>query len=302
MGFERYVDFALDVPMYFVVREGRYINCAGESFRAFLEGKLPQLPGEKPLVSDWGEGFLGRVDPGTTHMVTYAIDDKVSMDSDFVTREEGGRLLRIVDGQIATEVTTTARTTYTVKNVGEEPITAYIKTDKRPDWTLDVKPPGTIDTTDALLVPAKVPKRGKTQVEIAWGKRAQKNVTIDTSISTEVLKVYLGGGKAPAEVKEKLDRILEIKRKLAETDAETARLKKQHTDMSSDQERVRANLNLLRKTKGNRDLEQQLAKKLAELETELGTLSGKLVRLSEERATLEREMVAIIRTVSLEAP
>jgi chromosome segregation ATPase len=117
-----------------------------------------------------------------------------------------------------------------------------------------------------------------------------------------VLKVYLGGGKAPAEVKEKLDRILEIKRKLAETDAETARLKKQHTDMSSDQERVRANLNLLRKTKGNRDLEQQLAKKLAELETELGTLSGKLVRLSEERATLEREMVAIIRTVSLEAP
>jgi hypothetical protein len=48
-----------------------------------------------------GEGFLGRVDPGTTHMVTYAIDDKVSMDSDFATREEGGRLLRIVDGRAA---------------------------------------------------------------------------------------------------------------------------------------------------------------------------------------------------------
>lgn len=52
-GFERYADHALDVPMYFVIRNKRYINAAGESFRAFLEGKLPQLPGEKPTIKDW---------------------------------------------------------------------------------------------------------------------------------------------------------------------------------------------------------------------------------------------------------
>ncbi len=55
MGFERYVDHALDVPMYFVMRGGKYINCAGESFRAFLDGKLPQLPGEKPNMKDWAD-------------------------------------------------------------------------------------------------------------------------------------------------------------------------------------------------------------------------------------------------------
>jgi glutamate--cysteine ligase len=55
MGFERYVDYALDVPMYFVMRGGRYINTAGESFRAFLEGRLPQLPGEKPVAKDWAD-------------------------------------------------------------------------------------------------------------------------------------------------------------------------------------------------------------------------------------------------------
>jgi len=53
MGFERYVDYALDVPMYFVRRNGNYINTAGESFRDFLEGKLPQLPGDKPTLEDW---------------------------------------------------------------------------------------------------------------------------------------------------------------------------------------------------------------------------------------------------------
>ena len=55
MGFERYVDYALDVPMYFVMRDGQYINTAGESFRDFLDGRLPQLPGEKPVVKDWAD-------------------------------------------------------------------------------------------------------------------------------------------------------------------------------------------------------------------------------------------------------
>ncbi|MFN0193799.1 MAG: glutamate--cysteine ligase [Aestuariivirga sp.] len=53
MSFERYVEYALDVPMYFVMRDGQYINCAGESFRAFLNGRLPQLQGELPTMKDW---------------------------------------------------------------------------------------------------------------------------------------------------------------------------------------------------------------------------------------------------------
>ena len=52
-GYERYCDYALNVPMYFVYRDGKYIDVAGERFGAFLEGKLPQLPGEKPRLSDW---------------------------------------------------------------------------------------------------------------------------------------------------------------------------------------------------------------------------------------------------------
>jgi len=53
MGFERYVDYMLDVPMYFVKRDGRMIDCAGQSFRDFLAGRLPALPGEQPRLSDW---------------------------------------------------------------------------------------------------------------------------------------------------------------------------------------------------------------------------------------------------------
>ncbi|MFD2648646.1 glutamate--cysteine ligase [Devosia albogilva] len=61
-GFEQYVDYALDVPMYFVIRDHKYVNVAGESFRAFLKGELPQLPGELPTVKDW-EDHLSTIFP-----------------------------------------------------------------------------------------------------------------------------------------------------------------------------------------------------------------------------------------------
>jgi glutamate--cysteine ligase len=53
MGFERYVDYALDVPMYFIKRGSTYIDVAGSSFRDLLAGRHPALPNEKPTLSDW---------------------------------------------------------------------------------------------------------------------------------------------------------------------------------------------------------------------------------------------------------
>ncbi len=55
MGFERYVDYMLDVPMYFVYRDGTYIDASGQSFRDFLAGRLPALPGEHPTMTDWAD-------------------------------------------------------------------------------------------------------------------------------------------------------------------------------------------------------------------------------------------------------
>jgi glutamate--cysteine ligase len=54
-GFATYADYALDVPMYFVKRDGRYIDVAGRSFRDFMDGRLPELPGEKPTLKDWAD-------------------------------------------------------------------------------------------------------------------------------------------------------------------------------------------------------------------------------------------------------
>jgi len=52
-GFDAYTEWALNAPMYFIMRNGIYIDCAGASFRSFLQGKLPQCPGEFPTMDDW---------------------------------------------------------------------------------------------------------------------------------------------------------------------------------------------------------------------------------------------------------
>jgi glutamate--cysteine ligase len=54
-GFERYVDYLLDVPMYFVHRGTDYLDASGQSFRDFLAGRLPRLPGELPTLRDWSD-------------------------------------------------------------------------------------------------------------------------------------------------------------------------------------------------------------------------------------------------------
>ena len=54
-GFETYTRWALDVPMYFVKREGRYIDVAGRSFRKFIAGELAELPGERATMKDWSD-------------------------------------------------------------------------------------------------------------------------------------------------------------------------------------------------------------------------------------------------------
>ena len=54
-GFERWAQYALDTPMYFVYRDGKYIDALGQSFRDFMRGELPALPGEKPTLSDWAD-------------------------------------------------------------------------------------------------------------------------------------------------------------------------------------------------------------------------------------------------------
>jgi len=54
-GYETYANYALDVPMYFAKRDGKYVDLAGRSFRKFMAGELAELPGDRPSLKDWAD-------------------------------------------------------------------------------------------------------------------------------------------------------------------------------------------------------------------------------------------------------
>lgn len=247
-----------------------------------------------------GEGFIERVEPNSTHFISYALDGKLSLNSDYSTKEEGAHLVSILNGQIVSEVLVQETTTYKIKNLNKDAVTAYVKGERRSDWTLANRPEGTVETPNALLVPVKVPAGKSAELPVTWTKTLVREVGIDTSLGGDVLVLYLKGGKVPKEIAKALQEVLDVKSQLQQNRQESARLRALHTDLSQDQERVRENLDTLRKTKGNQALQAQLAQKLAKQEEELGKLSGKLVELSEAEATLQRRMSVLIKNVRLD--
>lgn len=93
-GFERYLNYMLNVPMYFVKREGSYINCAGLDFKDFLAGKLAPLMGETPTLSDW-EDHLSTAFPEVRlkNFIEMRGADSVSKDKVPYLAEFWGKLL-----------------------------------------------------------------------------------------------------------------------------------------------------------------------------------------------------------------
>jgi hypothetical protein len=248
-----------------------------------------------------GEGFVERMEKGTTAFVTFSIDGNVSLTSKYGNRQEGLRLLKIIDGQIVSEVLQIQSSTYQVANRHETPITAFVKTPRRTGWKLRGQPADTVTTPDALMVPVAVAGAGKGELKVEWVKKVTRRVGIDTSMSTSLLRVYLESGKAPPAIAKQLKAVLEIKRKIGDLEREVRHVEKLHRDLEADQKRVRHNLRMLGKTKGNVDLRRELEQKLGNQERELGRLSARLVRASEERAGLDKKLVVLIRSVTLDA-
>jgi len=247
-----------------------------------------------------GEGFVERMQSGRTSFLTFAVDGNVLLDSHGGSREEGVQLIRIIDGLIVSEMQRIESTTYEVKNKHAEAQRAYIRTPKRPGWELRQKPEGTVETPEAFVIPLNVPAKGEAKIDVELAQRVERNLAFDSNETIELFRVYLRGGKAPPAIAKALDQVINLNAKVLDKRKEDERVRMQHDQLSRDQDRVRANLNVLRKTPGNEPLRNELAQKLAKLEGDLGKLSGRLVALSEEIAELQAQMKVLIEGITLD--
>ncbi len=181
-----------------------------------------------------GEGFLDRMEQGSTTFLTYSIDGKVVMAPTSRNSQEGMRLLKIIDGMIVSEVLEVSSSIYKVDNRHDEEVVAYVKTAKRSGWKLRNQPAGTVELPNSYVVPVTVDKGGSKELKVDWVKPVVRRVSIDTSLSTNVLKLYLASGKAPADVQKNIDKILKLKQRISDIEEDHSRHQKQHREASRD--------------------------------------------------------------------
>ncbi len=249
-----------------------------------------------------GEGFLERMEKGQTLFLTYAIDGNVTMTQTQSYGEEALRLLKIHRGMIESEVLRIARGVFTVTNNHDSTLVAYVKS-ARPsaEHKLRDAPKGTVETPEASYLPVSIPARARRELKVEWIAPVRRWIAVDTSLAGSVLRLFLGKGEVPASVKPTLEKVLVAKEKLDKVEAELARIRNLKGELEEDQHRVRANLDLLRKVKGNDALKTKLTRNLASLEDQLSKQTALYVKLDEEKAALQAEMRTLIGQISFES-
>lgn len=248
-----------------------------------------------------GEAFLERLNKDQTIFLTYAIDPHVSMTRKEVYSSAPVRLLKIHGGMIVSEVMRIYRTRYTVTNHHEKPITAYVKSIRRAGYKLRTKAKGIVGGSNAIYAPITV-KPGTTRVlTVEWVSPVRRRLAINTHLAMTVLKMYIGTGKVPPRIKPILDKIIGARVRINNLSAEIGRIWRVRRTLEADQRRVRANLKLLRKVRGNARLKARLLKSLGNLEVRLSRLTARYVKLDEKRAGLRAKMRIWIGQITLDA-
>lgn len=249
-----------------------------------------------------GEGFVGRMARGATTFLTFALDGSVSFKPTASSGEEVVRLLRIGGGQILSEVLQISVSEHEITNHHELPITAVVKS-RSPGsaYKLRSTAKDLVSTPSSAYVPIEVPA-GKTRtLKIEWVTPVKRWLAVDTSMAQTVLKLFASSGSVPDAIKPVLEQILGAQQRLSQIEQQLGRIERLKHELAADQDRVRENLDLLRKVKGNAELQGKLTRSLAELETKLSGLTAELVKLDEEKARLRGTLEALIGQIKLDA-
>lgn len=246
-----------------------------------------------------GEGFVDRVHEGDTTFIPYAVDDKVRLDALRGEKEEGVRLLSIVDGQITSEAKRVNTITYTVRNQRDEAVKVWVRRAKRTGWKLEAPTDGVVDVGGVRFLPITVPPRSEAKLAAREVTPVTRRFGITSVQATEILGIYVGSQAADAALKGPLEEVLKIKKRLGEIGRESATLETKKTRWEGAQERLRANLERLKETKGNGALIKAQVHKLADADKELSKIVAQQVKLDDERARLEAKMIVLFEAIHL---
>jgi len=243
-----------------------------------------------------GDGLIDDLGQGDERLVSYAVDTGVEVDPE---PKGGDRIqmgMKVVRGVLYTTVKETSHVVYALKNRTDDDRVVLIEHPRRDDWEL-IEPEQADETTRNLY---------RLRVELPAGESAELSVREEhpvtehvylTSESLERIAVYMRWRQIPDAVKQALQKIIDMKREIADVDRQIAEKEERLTQIAEEQDRIRQNMEQL---DHDSELYGKYVTKLSAQEDEFEQIRTDIAKLTDERNGLQKELEDYISKLTVE--
>jgi hypothetical protein len=246
-----------------------------------------------------GEALAARIEKNSSNFVPFAQDGRIRVQLDEENLEQGMTLLKLVQGVLTVDTKMITKYSYDVDNGSGEEVTLYVRRERKPGWKL-VGAEGVIEEGGAYYLPIKLPKSGRTKVTVEEQTPVKRTVDIWNSVGRQAIALFISDAKSDQKVVAQLKEALNLQGRSGSLDDQIANLEEQRNTLSTRQNEVRANLQVLGKSSKNEDLKKKLEATMAQLETSLNDVTRKLVQLSMERGEVRDRLAVLMKSITIE--
>jgi len=248
-----------------------------------------------------GQGVVDPLPAGATATVPFALERSVAIDVDRKFDEQGVRVAKIENGELAIERDRVTRTTYRVRNGADVPAKLLVKHPRVVGARLFEPPKGTEDNvgTGAALVPAAIAAHATGELVVDERVTERQAAAWFSVLADNAVKAYLADPKSNGDVARKLSAAWTIRNDVVKKRDARAKLQQESDNLSKATEETRRNLRAIEKNKTADALRQKLTARLAEAAARLDDLNRKIVDLDSKVAELSVQFNEAVRELQV---
>ena len=251
-----------------------------------------------------GEGFLSRTEPGSTAQVTFAVENRLTLKQRDRFEESSGKIVRIANERIYTEADSKHVLVYEATNNANEALNIMVKIGKRTGWSLDPKPEGSVEASDAFFVPERVEAKGNKEFTVVEKQRLLRDYQFMSQAAYDAVKSVLSTQHGmEGEIVSQLSRYMSQYEQLLVLRDKVKVLDTRKSELEADESQIARSLRDIKdiKTASASTLKEQLIRRQQTNERELAGLATEKAELRTEESSILLELNALIRSMKYES-
>jgi hypothetical protein len=239
-----------------------------------------------------GEALVETLKAGDKRLIGYAVDYGTRVTTAFDSPAQTIREVHVANGVLQMRYADHQTRTYTVRNVDAKPKTLIIQQEGTDDYTI-LSPKPLERTASAYRFEVSVPANG-TQTLKVEGERVYLNTTEVVSTTPDFLLTLVQNKQVSETGRKQLAHVMELKRQAVQTESDLHSAEAQLRDLTSDQTRLRQNIDSLNRVSGQEEQVRRYSSALAANEAQLATLRDQQRSLSQQKAKLDGDVRAAV--------